>query len=450
MTDVVLVYPYINEERDRSIFRYPPLGLGYLASILRSSGISVTLVDCTFLTEEIAIHRVRSLHPRILGIYSMVTMNHYAINIAQALHQEAELIVAGGPLPSLAPDTFMDVFDVVVVGEGENTFLELVTCQLTGKSWNEIPGIIFKSSTGTICKTEPRNKISNLDILPFPARDLFPNDEYKLYWNTYHGFTATSMISTRGCPYHCDFCSNPVFGVSYRERTAKNVIDEMISIKELGYDRIFFQDDCFTLNSKRTREICNFLIDQKLDIEWMCLSRADHLGTELSKIMAKAGCRRVFFGIESGNERMLKVINKKIDLSEARHAVNAAKAAGMETGAFFILGYPNETMASLLETVRFSSKLPLDYLSYSFPYPIPGTGLYNRVKDRITVPEWRKQRGKAGRHELLFKSEFSAKKLNFAQYKGLFQHWLRSRGNLGKSAADVFEIITDKVLILIP
>ncbi len=446
MVEVVLVYPYFNEEGDKSIFRYPPLGLGYLCSILRSKGVSVALVDCTFLTFEVAIQRIRALHPQILGIYSMVTMNHHAIDIAHMFKDEVELLIAGGPLPTLTPDTFLEVFDVVVMGEGEETLVELLDQFLSGQPWHNVYGIAFKSIEGKMVSTRRREHIKNLDSLPFPARDLYPNAAYKRYWQQYHDFTATSMISTRGCPYHCDFCSNPVFGVSYRERSARNVVDEMKSIHKLGYDRVFLQDDCFTHNPRRTREICNQLIEENCNIDWMCLSRADHIGAELATIMAHAGCKRVFFGIESGNERVLKIIGKKIVLSDARHAVKAVKAAGMETGAFFILGYPGDNDESLLDTIRFSSHLPLDYLSYSFPYPIPGTGLYNRVKDRITVPEWRKQRNKAGRHDLLFDGGFSAKKLRLAQYKGLIQHKLHMSGRISVTAERLFERVTDKLL----
>ena len=219
LTDVVLVYPYFNEERDRSIFRYPPLGLGYLASTLREAGISVRLFDCTFSSYGDALSAVRRQKPKIVGFYSMVTINHHAIEFAKDLREDTELLVAGGPLPTLVPDSFLDVFDVVVLHEGEQTFLELVAKYLKGEEWRETYGISF-AEKGVLKKNPAREVKKNLDEIPFPARDMFPNRAYQRYWRNYHGYTATSEITTRGCPYACDFCSNPVFGRSYRERFA--------------------------------------------------------------------------------------------------------------------------------------------------------------------------------------------------------------------------------------
>jgi anaerobic magnesium-protoporphyrin IX monomethyl ester cyclase len=228
--------------------------------------------------------------------------------------------------------------------------------------------------------------------------------------------------------------------------SAQTVVEEMKQIEELGYDRVFFQDDCFTLNPERVEKICDLLTSSDLKLEWMCLSRADTLTSNMAEKMARAGCVRVFFGIESGNERMLRVMNKQIDLEGVRSAVHAAKQARIETGGFFILGYPGETDTSLLDTLRFSSSLPLDYLSYSFPYPIVGTGLYTKVRGRITDSQWKKQRGQANRHQLLFKGDFSEKKLRFAETKGTIQHYLHKYGLLGKGLAHVFEKVTDEIL----
>jgi anaerobic magnesium-protoporphyrin IX monomethyl ester cyclase len=444
--DVILVYPYFNEEMDRSVFRYPPLGLGYLASVLRKNGISVGLVDCTFSSFNAAVDAIRRLHPRIVGIYSMVTINHHAVALANRLRDDVELLVAGGPLPTLVPDEFLDAFDVAVLGEGEGTFLQLTQRVLRGQPWHRIAGIASTEGHGAAEVAPRRPFISTLDALPFPARDLFPNAQYQWYWRTFHRYTASSMISTRGCPYLCDFCSNPVFGRSYRERSPGNVVAEMLQIRDLGYDRVFFADDCFTQNPQRVATICQLLIRQQADVEWMCLSRADRLSQDLAAQMRRAGCRRVFFGIESGNQRMLRIMRKQITPALAQRAVETAHRAGIEVGGFFILGYPGETDSSLLDTLRFSSRLPLDYLSYSFPYPILGTGLYSKVHNQISRPEWRKQRGSATRHDLLFHGAFSAGKLRFAMYKGLMQHWLRQRGRTGRATAHVVERMTDCLL----
>lgn len=447
--DVLLVYPYFNEELDRSIFRYPPLGLGYLASMLRINGISVQLLDCTFINPERALHIIRQAHPRIVGIYSMVTINHHATNLAKLLRADTELLVAGGPLPSIVPEEFLDVFDIVVRHEGEHTFLEIVRHHLDGNPWYNVQGIAFQDEGGNCRVTPVRPFEKDLDSLPFPARDLFPNKSYQHFWKTQHGYTVTSQITTRGCPYLCDFCSNPIFGQSYRERSALNVVNEMKEIEKLGYDRVFFTDDCFTQNLKRVEKICDILIREKLDLEWMCLSRADRLDETTAIKMARAGCVQVFFGIESGDERMLKVMNKRIIPNDVETSIKSAKNAGIATGGFFILGYPGESNASLLQTLRFSSSLPLDYLSYSFPYPIVGTGLYTKVQQHITRPEWRKQRGQASRHQLLFSGDFSETKLRFAKNKGLAQHMLRKRGAIGAAAAHVVEEITDPIIKLL-
>jgi anaerobic magnesium-protoporphyrin IX monomethyl ester cyclase len=380
----------------------------------------------------------------------MVTINHHATALARDLRKDVEFLVAGGPLPTLVPETFLDLFDCVVLNEGEKTFLELVTKYLASEPWKETRGIAFATEGGELRRTEPRELSKDLDAIPFPARDMYPNRAYMRYWRTYHGYTATSEITTRGCPYSCDFCSNPVFGIGYRERSAENVVREMKDIENLGYDRVFFADDCFTQNMRRVERICDLIMKEEIGLEWMCLSRIDGLKADLARRMRKAGCVRIFFGIESGNERMLQVMNKKIELKEVHPAVSAARRAGIQTGGFFIIGYPGETNSSLLDTLRFSSRLPLDYLSYSFPYPIIGTGLYTKVQKRIVRPEWRKQRGSAGRHDLLFATNFTQTKLRFASKKGIVQHLLRKHGPLGNAAAEVLERITDRLLTVVP
>jgi len=226
------------------------------------------------------------------------------------------------------------------------------------------------------------------------------------------------MITSRGCPFRCDFCSRPVFGNQFRSRSAANIVDEIETIIKLGYDRIWFADDCFTLNRKRLLGICNEIISRHVRIGWECLSRVDTIDGEVAQKMKQAGCIRTFFGIESGNNAVLTIMKKNATVEQARDAVNVAKQSRIQVGAFFIVGYPGETQGTVLDTVNFASSLPLDYLSFTMPYPIQGTPLYERVRDRMAVEEWEEPKNpRLIKHNLLFLSPLSEAKLRFANCK---------------------------------
>jgi anaerobic magnesium-protoporphyrin IX monomethyl ester cyclase len=445
MTNVVLLYPYLQPSLERSIFRFPPLGLGYLAAYLREHGISVDLIDCTFLSREEALEKVRRSNPRIIGIYSMFSMKGKAIEFADLLRRDCDLLVAGGPLPTLNPQVFLQHFDTVVIGEGERTMYEIVRATEGDADLSGVKGIAFKNGNETTF-TPGRELIRDLDIIPFPSRELFDNQSYKNYYSRRYGYSVTSMITSRGCPFKCDFCSRPVFGDQVRTRSAENIVDEMETVLTLGYDRIWFTDDCFTLNRRRIFGICNEIIQRGIKIDWECLSRVDTINREALRRMRQAGCKRVFFGIESGNDSVLALMKKRATVKEAREAVQMGKTAGLEVGAFFIVGYPGETDKTILDTVRFASQLPLDYLSFTLPYPIPGTPLYERIKDKIILTDW-DDRGhlRIVDHRLLYRSVFSERKLKFAIIKGTLQFKLRKHlGNHGyRFIGKPFERLTD-------
>jgi anaerobic magnesium-protoporphyrin IX monomethyl ester cyclase len=425
MTTVTLVYPYFHPSKDNSIFRFPPLGLGYIASYLKKCGISVELVDCTFMEMNGALEKIRHSHPRIIGIQAMFSMKEKAIQMAQLLRNDCELLVAGGPLPTSNPEEFLEFFDVVGIGEGEETMTELVQAFLDRNTLEDVRGIAYRKSGKTIFTT-PRDFMKNLDGIPFPAREMFGNELYKKYYSRNFGYTTTSMMTSRGCPFQCDFCSRPVFGNQFRFRTPENIAQEAQQIRELRYDRIWFADDCFTLGRKRFLDICQELINRRVDMGWECLSRVDTIDREVAEKMRKAGCVRVFFGIESGNDNVLKLMNKQITIHQAKQAVNTCKKAGIQVGAFFILGYPGETDKTVLDTVDFASSLPLDYLSFTFPYPIPGTPLYERVKNSMIMEEWTDpDKIHLIKHKLLYQSPISESKLKFALFKGMTQHYIR-------------------------
>lgn len=455
MTTVTLVYPYFRRKPDRSIFRFPPLGLGYIVSYLRQNGITANLVDCTFVSEKEAVERVKNSSPDIIGIYSMFSMKTQALQMAHLLKHSCSMLVAGGPLPSISPEYFVSDFDAVAIGEGEKTALELVQCFERGHPISETRGIAYRekdqSQYGKIVYTKPRQFIKNLDSLPFPARDQFDNEAYRKHFSQKFGYTATSVITSRGCPFKCDFCSRAIFGNHFRARSAKNVVDEMESVKELGYDRIWFSDDCFTLDKKRLLSICEEIRQRRLEIGWECLSRVDAVDKETASRMKQAGCVRVFFGLESGNDAVLSLMKKQATTNQGLKAVLTVKSAGIQAGAFFIVGYPGETSETILDTLRFGSSLPLDYLSFTLPYPIPGTALYERVKHEIETEDWDERKHRSlFEHKLLYRSEFSEAKLKFGILKAMGQFELRKK--IGKRGYRIlgspFERVTDIVFRL--
>jgi anaerobic magnesium-protoporphyrin IX monomethyl ester cyclase len=233
-------------------------------------------------------------------------------------------------------------------------------------------------------------------------------------------------MTSRGCPFACDFCSRPVFGNEFRVRSASKVADEIEEVISLGYNRIWFADDCFTLNRKRLIEVCDEIIKRGLKIGWECLSRVDTLDSDTADKMKQAGCVRMFFGIESGNDSILKIMKKQITTKQAYTAVQLCKKKGIKAGAFFILGYPGENDKTILDTVKFASSLPLDYLSFTLPYPIPGTPLFERLRGELVSEEWEEPKNiQMLKHKLLFDSQVSELKLKFAVIKGMIQFYTR-------------------------
>lgn len=444
MTRVLLIYPYFKPGYDRSSFRFPPLGLGYLASSLESCGCRPQLMDCTFLDREEARQIAMQSKAEIVGIYCMVSMLGESLTFARLMRDRCDLLVAGGPLPSCSPATFLDDFDLVVVGEGEQTIQEIVKAYEAGSGFSRINGLQYLDrQQGNTVRTPKRDLQPDLDQIPFPARHMFQNQKYIDHWKRRFNYSATTVITTRGCPLSCEFCSNAVFGETYRERSPENVLDEVEEALAIGYDRIHFADDVFTLNRKRMIRICEGIQTRGLKLQWECLGRVDSIDEATAKVMKKSGCDRIFFGIESGDESILKLMNKRISLDQARQAIKAARSSGLKTGAFFIICYPGETNDSVLKTIRFAASLPLDYLSFTLPYPLPGTRLCERI-NRRGVREWKGSSSPLTDHSLIYESEFSEAKMKFAILKGQIQFGIEKRsGSPLYLAKRPFEILTD-------
>ncbi len=456
MTSILLIYPYFKPRQKNPSFLFPPLGLGYVASSLLKAGHEVEVLDCTFLEKDEAYGRAVASGADVVGIYSMTSMRDEALRFARLLSGKTELLVAGGPQPSSDPAPFLDDFDLVVIGEGEVTILEILDSFEEGSDLESVKGIAYRRGRwegsifdhrkkktlpeADIIVTEPRDHQQDLDRIPFPARDLFPNQEYIRYWRGRFGMACTAVITTRGCPFSCEFCSRSVFGKSYRERSPKNVLDEVVEVLDLGYDHVHFSDDVFTLNRDRVLDICRGIMDRGISFGWECLGRVDSVDPAVAKAMKEAGCKRILFGIESGSDSVLRLMRKRITVGEAERAVSSARHAGIDTGAFFIVCYPGETDDTVLETLRFATRLPLDYISFSVPCPLPGTSLYERVKEKMASDDLLSD------DVVVFDAEFSRKKMRFAALKGEVQLEIRKR--LGRGAPLIlapFEALTDEI-----
>jgi radical SAM superfamily enzyme YgiQ (UPF0313 family) len=258
-----------------------------------------------------------------------------------------------------------------MVGEGEQNFTKFVENYLSGRKITTIGGLVWLR--GKELRINPTKEIKNLDSLPFPARDLMPNERY---FFPLLGRGITTMITSRGCPFDCLFCGNP-HRKSYRERSAESSLKEMCEIVDQGFRYVDMKDDIFTLNRRRCLKMCKLIVQKEIEIRWGCETRADFVDPHLLRWMRKAGCTNIRFGIETGNERMRKIL-KGGNLTNwvIKKAVRCVKRAGIEVVGYFMFGHPGETLTDMRQTLSFALKLNPDYAEFNLSIPIPGSRLF--------------------------------------------------------------------------
>jgi anaerobic magnesium-protoporphyrin IX monomethyl ester cyclase len=395
---VTLVYPYFRS-KDPVEKLFPPLGIAYLASQLRERGIPVTVEDCTFETFDEVIDRIAKSRPAIIGISIMVTMSRNAFDLLKELQERlpGTLFVAGGPLPTVNPAMFAGKFDMVFCGEGDVTFPRFCQDYLSsGSSPHDLktldpascPGL-YMNRDGQVRSSPPvHHPAEILDLLPLPDRSAFDHHQYQAAMEKNTGLKQTSLIVTRGCPFSCDFCSKPVWGDLFRKPPLEKVFREIEEIRSLGYTTLWIADDCFTLDSEYLTAFCREMIRRDVPVGWTCLSRVDRLTPELVDLMKRAGCIRVYLGLESGSNETLRLMNKRVTVEQGIRAVHLFSRAGIGTAGFFMVGYPKETIDSIEKTFALVLSLPLDEAWFTIPLPLPGTPLFARVADLRKWEDW--------------------------------------------------------------
>jgi anaerobic magnesium-protoporphyrin IX monomethyl ester cyclase len=377
-----------------------PLGIYYVAAYLRRYGYDVFVTDAEALgrSEEEIMDEVAETRPDFIGIGSTTVAFHRALRTAEMLKQSFPEIpvVLGGPHVTSNPEHALsfEPFDFGVVGEGELTALELFDALSDGKPVDHVPGLAFRDGSGKVVLTGRRQYIADLDDLPFPAFDLIP--DIGLYTpppSNYRTLPVVNMITSRGCPSLCTFCDRNVFGRRYRERSADNIFGEIRALHErYGIREIAFVDDTFLLNKRRIYSLFERVERAGMHFHWTCMSRIDNVTFDFLSFLRKNGCWSIAFGIESGDEGILKVIRKEISLERTTQVLQWCRKLGIRTKGFFIVGHPLETAETIEKTIRFACRSELDAVVVTLNTPIPGSFQYERAKDYGTLDtaDWSK------------------------------------------------------------
>ncbi len=397
---VLLVYPPISKrERYSSAIgsaggNQVPLGVYYLAGYLREHGHQASVIDGearNSTAEEIAA-QAESLRPGLVGISSTTVAFHRALEVAAEIrrHRPDLPIVLGGPHVSSNVRHAMSfpVFDFAVLGEGEATLEELACAIETGGDPARVEGLAFRRG-GELIVNPPRPPLQDLDSLPCPAYDLIPDlAVYAPPPCNYKKRPVANVITSRGCPNACTFCDRSVFGQCLRQRSAANIAAEIEDLhRTYGVREIAFVDDTFTIRPARIRELFQLLDAKKLSFPWTCMSRINTVDRDVLQFMRDRGCWHISFGIESGNEEILRRIRKHISLEQVRRVVAWCRELGIRTKGFFIIGHPGETPETIEQSIQFGLDLPLDDVVVTINTPIPGSQQHAEVQQYGTLDE---------------------------------------------------------------
>ena len=365
-----------------------PLGIAYLASALRENGVDTVyhdLHDDSWISVASLLRRER---PDVVGIscFTLTRTNAHRLATETRRTLPGARIVMGGPHATFFPEHALanqDV-DVVTLGEAEETIVELVARFEEGGDLKDIPGLALRSQ-GRVIRTPPRLRTENLDGLAFPAYDSFDLSLYKSpeVPEQYRSLTGTHVLSSRGCPFHCGFCSvNRFFEGRWARRSPGNVADELEHlIEDLHIHHVYFSDDLFTLDRQRVLDLCRMIIDRKLHFVWMAETRVDLVDEEMLAWMYKAGCYRIYFGVESGSPRVLKAANKGFTAEQVRKAFALTHDAGVEPCCFLMVGNPGENPETIDETIELVREIrPATRPILGINTLLPASPQYERAK----------------------------------------------------------------------
>jgi anaerobic magnesium-protoporphyrin IX monomethyl ester cyclase len=376
---------------------YPPLGALYAAACVRERGYDVSLFDAMLADSEsewsAALDRDR---PRFAVIYEdnfnyltkmcLLRMRQAALTMVDAARERGiTVIVAGSDATDHASIYLARGANLVVMGEGEMTVVEALD-SLSGRSVvpiTAIRGLAFRGSNG-VAKAPSREIIRNLDALPRPAWDLVDIERYRAIWLRHHGFFSMNVVTTRGCPYHCNWCAKPIYGQRYTARSVESVVDEIGWLKATYQpDHLWIADDIFGLRPGWIERFSQLAMEKSVVLPFKCLLRADGVTDAVARALGAAGCRTAWIGAESGSQRILDAMEKGTRVEEIAEATRRLRQYGIQVGFFLQFGYPGETRDDIERTLQMVRDCRPDDIGVSVSYPLPGTPFYERVKTQL-------------------------------------------------------------------
>ena len=400
MVDVLLTHSYhlpYDTKQIRKMQPYPPLGTLYAASALRARGMSVAVFD-SMLVEPTA-HFAKALEiyrPRIVAVYEddfnflskmcLTRMREVAGQIAQSARSAGAVTIAHGSDATDNPTLFLaNGFKYVLSGESEETLAHVCSALLRSKDMGEVDGLVRLDNAGVpVFSTRRLAKNPGWQMLPAPSRDLVDLEPYRAAWTASHGYFSTSMVSSRGCPYRCNWCAKPISGNKFHQRAAADVADEMLALKTtVGVQHIWFGDDVFALSAAWVQQFAVEVIARNASVPFKVQSRADLLSEESVRALRTAGCSEVWMGVESGSQTILNAMDKGLKLQTVVGARERLKRAGIKACYFLQFGYPGESWEELQQTISFVLRTRPDDIGISFSYPLPGTVFYERVQAEL-------------------------------------------------------------------
>jgi anaerobic magnesium-protoporphyrin IX monomethyl ester cyclase len=390
--DVLLTHAYFlyEDPHELAVMKpYPPLGLLYVNSHLKARGVDAHLFDTTFARFDELQAYLLTHQPPVVGIYSNLMTRATVLRVMAAARRAGSLVVVGGPDPANYLDEYLSRgADVIAIGEGELTLEELVPHLLKHgpRELGNIQGIAFRDDAGAIVRTEPRPMIADLDAQPFPDRAAIDQHAYVDVWRKHHGMGSVSLITARGCPFTCTWCSHSVFGYSHRRRSPTNVVDEVEQIVgTYAPDMLWYADDVFTINHKWLFEYAAEMDKRGFRLPFETISREDRLNEQVIQTLARMGCHRLWIGAESGSQKVLDAMKRRTNAERVRSMVHLLQKYGIEVGMFIMLGYDGEERADLEETVEHLKLAGPNTFLTTVAYPIKGTPYYASVADRVVA-----------------------------------------------------------------